>query len=143
MKFRLVALPLCLLAGLTGCASIVDGSTETVTVQTANGPGALAGAQCALDNKKGNWVVTTPGSVTVHRGSEALEVKCTKDGYAPATDMVSAATNNVVYWNILLGGGVGATTDTVSGAAWKYPQTITVPMQPVPSASVASNAPAT
>ncbi len=139
MKIGVFALWLCPLVALSGCASIVNGSTETVTVRTTAGAASLASVQCALDNKKGSWDVTTPGSVTVHRGSEPLDVKCTKDGYLPATDMVKSSTSDYVYGNILLGGGVGATVDTVSGAAWQYPQMITVPMQPAPSASVASN----
>jgi hypothetical protein len=126
-------LPLCLLAGLSGCADIIDGSTQVVSVQTTGAAGEIDGVQCALNNKKGTWQVTSPGSVTVHRGSEPLGVSCTKNGYAPATEQVASSTNNYVFGNVLLGGGVGATVDTVSGAAWKYPKLITVTMQPAPA----------
>jgi len=132
-------LPLCLLAGLSGCADIIDGSTQMVSVQATGTTGEINDVQCALNNKKGSWQVTTPGSVTVHRGSEPLDISCTKDGYAPETEQVASATNGVVYDNIILGGGIGATVDTVSGAAWKYPKLITVPMQAAPAKTAIAN----
>jgi hypothetical protein len=134
---RLPAFALCLLplAGLTSCASIVNGSTENVTVQTNGLTGPLQAAQCDLSNHKGDWVVTTPQSVIVHRGSEPLQVKCTKSGYQEADEAVQAGTSGAVYGNIVLGGGLGATVDTVDGAAWKYPKTITVSMIPTPSSA--------
>ncbi len=132
-------LPLCLIAGLGGCADIINGSTEKIAVQTTSATGEVDGAQCALDNKKGSWQVTSPGSVTVRRGSEPLDVSCTKNGYAPATEYVDSSTSGAVYGNVLLGGGIGATVDTVSGAAWKYPKVIKVPMQPAPVKTVAAN----
>ncbi len=137
MKFNVLAV--CFLVGLTGCATIMDGSTETLSVQTTNGPASVASAQCALSNKEGSWTVTTPNSVIVHRGSEALNVQCTKDGFVPETQMVKASTNGDVYGNILIGGGIGATIDTTNGAAWDYPKSITVPMQPATGPVVASN----
>jgi hypothetical protein len=138
LRSRLL-LPLCFLAGLSGCADIINGSTEKVAVQTTGATGAIDDAQCALDNKKGNWEVTSPGSVTVHRGSEPLDVSCTKNGYMPAREDVASSTSGAVYGNILLGGGIGATVDTVSGAAWKYPKVITVPMQQAPVKTAVSN----
>ena len=135
MNVRKLSLPLYLLVGLNGCASILNGTTESVAVNTTPNSGAL----CALSNHKGTWDVTTPGSVIVHRGSEALNVKCTADGYIPVDEPVIASTDGDVWGNVLIGGGVGATVDTVNGAAWNYPKTITVTMQAAPIHTVAAN----
>lgn len=137
MRFPAFALCFLPLAGLTSCASIMHGSTETVTVQTTSNTGPLQAAQCDLSNHKGDWIVTTPETVNVHRGSEPLEVKCTKSGYQEADEAVQADTSGAVYGNIILGGGLGATVDTVNGAAWKYPKSITVSMNPAPVAPAA------
>jgi hypothetical protein len=105
---------------LGGC---VD-NHESVSVQTTTGDAWLSGAQCQLHNRKGTWFVTTPGSVSVHLGSEDLDVECTKDGFVPANEMVKSSVNyEAVFLN-------GAIESTVSGSAWTYPQMITVPMQP-------------
>lgn len=49
----LLALAGCIL--LTGCAAIVSGTEQTVTVET---PGCT-GARCKLVNEKGVWYVTS------------------------------------------------------------------------------------
>lgn len=97
---------------------------ESVSVQTIAGNSWLPGAQCQLHNRKGTWFVTTPGSVSVHLGSEDLDVKCTKDGFVPANEMVKSSVN---YEAVLLNGAIES---TVSGSAWTYPQMIAVPMRP-------------
>ncbi len=127
------------MALLSSCADIMDGSTQIVSVQATGATGEISDVQCVLNNKSGSWQMTPPGSVTVHRGSEPLDILCTKDGYAPAAQQVASTTNNDVYDNIVLGGGLGAAVDKMSGAAWKYPKLITVPMQPATVKSDAAN----
>jgi len=107
---------------VTGCAN----NFETVTIQTTAGGAPVAGAQCSLSNAKGNWTIITPGSTTVHLGSEPLGIDCVKQGYAEAR---TAARSSVDAGNILLEG----TYSTIDGSAWTYPQFITVPLQPLPA----------
>lgn len=129
IQTSLLALAACL--ALTGCVSYSN--YETVTVQTTSNGASIAGAQCSLSNKKGTWVVQTPGSVSVHLGSEALAVNCMKDGYQEArADENSSANMGAIMLD-------GAIESTVSGSAWTYPQMITIPMQPAPGTPVAAN----
>jgi len=121
MRLRPILLGLTCLA-LTGCAN----NFETVAIQTTAGGTTVAGAQCSLSNAKGNWTVITPGTTTVHLGSEPLGIDCVKQGYAEAK---TAANSSVNVGNILLEG----TYSTIDGSAWNYPQNITVPMQPLPA----------
>ncbi len=132
MKLFIHALSLCLLTGLTGCA-VPFSNYETVTVQTTANGANIAGAQCSLSNHKGTWVVTTPGSVSVHLGSEQLGVTCAKDGYATATEMINSS---VDVAPILIEGAIAS---TVSGSAWTYPQMITVPIEPSVGAPITAN----
>ena len=126
MKFP-ASLPLLALSLLlSGCLPI--NNFETVTLQTTAGTAPISGAECTLNNRKGTWIVTTPGSVSVHLGSEQLGVKCVKDGYMPATQMENSS---VDMTGVLIDGAIAA---TVSGSAWSYPQMITVPMTPLPAA---------
>ena len=115
---------------LSGCASIVDGSNQSLSVATISSSGDVPGASCELNSNKGTWFVTTPGSVTVHRGYDALNVKCTKDGYEPAVQMAKSSTKGMTFGNILFGGVIGAGVDMGTGAAYDYPDLITVMMQP-------------
>ena len=120
----LIIMLLCSL--LSGCASIVNGTSEKVTVTTP----PAKGANCQLKNKEGAWNVNkTPGEVTVHRGHDPLVVDCQKAGYVETKKTVVSSTNGTSVGNILAGGLIGEGIDLANGAAYKYPKTITVPMR--------------
>jgi hypothetical protein len=96
-----------------------------------------------LTNNKGQWFVTTPGTVTVHRSFQDLSVKCEKpDDYDPGLATVPSATKGMAFGNILLGGFIGAGVDMGTGAAYDYPELITVQLglkkAPAPAPAVVS-----
>jgi hypothetical protein len=124
------------LAGLTSCASIVSGSYQTVTVQTGAAGSPVDNANCQLQNGRGTWDVTSPGSVSVHRDASELAVTCLKKGYGEGDTQVLSGTNNWVWGNIGFGGIIGVLVDSTDGAADRYPSTVRVPMQPAPVASM-------
>ena len=112
----------------TGCASIVSGQNQSLSVETLQAGKPLSGASCKLDNDKGSWYVTTPGSVTVRRSMDAINLRCEKDGMEPGVAAVPSATKGMAFGNILFGGFIGAAVDVGSGAAYDYPVLIQVPM---------------
>jgi hypothetical protein len=114
---------------LTGCASIVNGTNQPVSVETHAADGKqIAGASCKLSNNKGTWFVTTPGSTTVHRSFEDLAVLCQKDSLPSGLLMVKSSTKPMAFGNILFGGVIGAGVDIGTGAAYDYPTLIQVRM---------------
>jgi hypothetical protein len=90
--------------GLGGCASIIDGSSQSLSSKTVAAGSDVAGSQCSLTNDKGTWFVTTPGTVTVHRSYDALNVKCEHDGFIANTASTGSSTKGVTFGNILFGG---------------------------------------
>jgi hypothetical protein len=136
-------LPLFLPLVMAGCASIVDGSNQSLSVETTFKGVAVAGAQCALTNNKGTWFVTTPGTVTVHRSYDAMNVKCTDAGYTPVILSSTSSTKGMAFGNLLFGGLIGAGVDMSTGAAYDYPKLITVPLdsQPAPPLPQAAQLP--
>jgi len=109
---------------LPGCASIVSGTNQPVTVDA---PGC-GGASCKLTNDKGSWAVTVPGSVVVSRAYGPLTVVCTKEGFPSGTTTVNSSTKGMAFGNVLFGGIIGAGVDVSTGAAYDYPNSIIVPM---------------
>lgn len=139
---RAILLP-CAAAALlqvTGCASIVSGSNQSVSVEARTSVGQnVTGAACKLTNNKGAWFVTTPGSTVVNRSYEDLSVRCEKETHEPGLVSAKSTTKAMAFGNILFGGVIGAGVDISTGAAYDYPPLITVIMgkttQTVPQAA--------
>ncbi|BAN26869.1 putative uncharacterized protein [Caballeronia insecticola] len=134
---------------LSGCASIIDGGEQQVTVVTASHAQPAPGQSCVLRNTRGMWTVVSPGTTKVRRADDALRVRCEAPGYAPRGTQVESGVNGMVFGNILIGGLVGYLIDRSSGAAFQYPEQIAIDMgEPVGGAmpvqsTWAATAPAT
>jgi len=114
---------------LSGCASIISGTNQPLSVQTRLTTGEeIIGANCKLENPKGTWFVTTPGTVTVHRAYDDLSINCTKAGEQPGIAAVKSSTKGMAFGNILFGGIIGGGIDAATGAAYDYPPLITIQM---------------
>jgi hypothetical protein len=112
----------------TGCASIVNGQNQSLSVETRQKAKQVVGANCKLSNNKGTWYVTSPGSTTVQRSYEDLAVRCEKDGTDPGIASVKSSTKPMAFGNIIFGGIIGAGVDMANGSAYDYPSLITVEM---------------
>lgn len=112
----------------TGCASIISGTNQSLSVVTRSNGTEVSGAKCILTNDKGAWYVTTPGSVTVHRSFNDLSVNCESAGFDTGIQLAKSSTKGVTLGNIFLAAGIGIGVDAVTGAAFDYPDVIQVSM---------------
>ncbi len=122
--FTSTALALCALA--TGCASITTGQNQSLSVETRADGKPVAGASCKLENDKGTWYTTSPGTAVVRRSYDDLNVRCEKAGHEPGVTAAKSSTKAMAFGNILFGGIIGAAVDAGSGAAYDYPSSIAV-----------------
>ncbi|MDP3438848.1 MAG: hypothetical protein Q8R95_04560 [Azonexus sp.] len=91
---------------LTGCATIFNGTTQTVTIRTS--PEAAA---VMISNRAGESVHSgnSPVTVTLKRGAgyfkpEVYTVRVQKDGYEPKEVLISNQVSGWYFGNILFGG---------------------------------------
>lgn len=113
----------------SGCASIVSGHNQSLSVQTRSKTGTqVAGANCKLSNDKGVWFLTTPGTTTVHRSMRDITLLCEKEGFEAGLLSSKSSTKPMAFGNILFGGVIGAGVDIATGAAYDYPELIVVEM---------------
>lgn len=118
---------------LTGCASIVGEKVQPLTIKTLQGDKEVAGINCTLANDAGNWSVTSPGSVAVHKSTGDLAIDCKKDELAGNMAVVSRA-NGAVWGNILAGGVIGYVVDRQTGAGFDYPTNVTIMLRRIEGA---------
>ncbi|MGD2119385.1 MAG: hypothetical protein PVG66_13570 [Chromatiales bacterium] len=119
---------LALLSMTTGCASIVNGQNQSLSIETRDDASQVSGADCKLSNNKGTWYVVSPGSTVVHRSYEDLSVVCEKEGLDPGMASVKSSTKPMAFGNIIFGGVIGAGIDMANGSAYDYPSLVTVKM---------------
>ena len=118
-----------------GCASVVDGSTEMITIATA----PVTGADCTASNSRGQWSVVSPGAVTIDKSESVLTIACTKAGYADGKFYASGkmSTAGLIGTMIPYAGLVSTAVDAGTGAMLTYPESYVIEMKPLPSAAAA------
>ncbi len=117
-----------LLIGLSGCASIVDGRSEQLLVNTSPD-----GATCTFvrNNEPIGSLGPTPNSILIEKTKHDIVIKCNKPGYDEATFINKSGEDSWVYGNIAIGGLIGWGIDSATGSDNYYetPINITLPKQ--------------
>lgn len=112
---------------LTGCASIFNGQTQAVTIQSAP-----EGAAVTVSNRAGDKIHTgtAPVTLTLKRGagyfkSETYTIAFSKEGYATKEVAITGTMSGWYIGNILFGGLIGMlAVDPVTGAMYIFPDTV-------------------
>jgi hypothetical protein len=127
MKIFIKASLVALFVASTGCASITTGNHQLLTV---NATGCEAeNVVCTIQNKDNYLTVPAGGAGNVEKGSKPLTIKCTDEDSTASGSVSHESTYQAAnLGNILLGGGVGIIVDAATGAMWKYPDSVVVPM---------------
>jgi hypothetical protein len=124
-------------ASLSGCATIIKGEMQTISVATP----PVEGARCVFYGADGYYRdVITPGRIDLRRDREDLAVTCMKRGFKDASATLSSDFNFVTLGNAIIGGMTGVIVDATSGANDSYPHEIEIPMEPLPKPAAAEPA---
>lgn len=138
MKIYALAAAAALAVCLSGCASIIKGSSDSIAITTP----PTTGANCTLTNPRGSWSVVSPGAVTVQRSKGDVDIVCKKEGWADATGRIPSDFQGWTLGNILIGGIIGVGVDASTGAMNDYPNAFAVPMQQLPATAAPAAEPA-
>jgi hypothetical protein len=120
---RFIALVLASTAFVSGCSTIVNGSRQSITVDSN-----VKGAEVLI-----NQVVVgqTPFVGQAPRGP-APQITVRKQGYESKTVVADTGFEPIFWGNIIIGGVIGSTTDAASGSMYKYsPAALNIELKPV------------
>lgn len=123
MRFTLSAL----LVLLSGCATIVAGADQVVTVSTSP-----PGASCHVDrgSEPIAFIASTPAVISVSKSSADLLVNCDKPGFEHASISGVSSFNGWMFGNVVFGGLIGVIADAATAATYEYPLMVQVDMVP-------------
>jgi len=114
---------------IAGCATIVKGTKQQVSVST---PG-VQGAMCTLSSPAvGTRTVQTPGNIVLPKSKYDVSVNCVAQCYTPGVGVLASETEVMAAGNILFGGVIGLGVDAASGAMNKYQPSVEIAMTPIP-----------
>ena len=116
------------LIGVSGCSSIIDGTSQEIFVNTNP-----AGADCSL-NREGVVIARvnpTPAAATIKKTKHDLTILCNMDGFHEATYYNHSGIAGATFGNIVLGGGIGWAIDSASGADNKYTSPVNITLVPL------------
>lgn len=112
MKKVLLAIATVAMTALTGCASLVDGNSQSLSF-SSNPDGATV-------YMNGNAIGKTPVTISAKRKGSSQPLRFTKEGYKDVEIQLISTINPWIFGNVVIGGLLGSTTDGLSGAAFKY-----------------------
>lgn len=122
MKSNLLYLTLA--GGLMACASIVNDSHVPITLSFSDN----SAGTCDLKNKREEYQVTMPSTVSVRRSDDALVFTCfTADG-REARGSIPSEIGDTIAGNIIFGGGIGALIDAENDKHRTYPEAFVIPV---------------
>lgn len=106
-SIRLILIPCSLTLALSGCATIMSGSSQTVHVQVVdeNTHNVIKDAKCTVTNARGVEypIDKNPGTVQLPKVYGNLEVKCHAKDYYQHSIGVGSSFNawtlgNIIFW---------------------------------------------
>lgn len=117
---------------LAGCATIFNGTTQTVNVQSEP-----PGASVAITDRDGKPVHTgtAPMTVTLERGagyfrSQSYKMVFSKPGFADKELLVESSISGWYIGNILFGGLIGMlAVDPATGAMYSLPESVSATLE--------------
>ncbi len=124
----------CVAALSAGCATIVNGTTQRVQIDSTPG-----GATVVIDDSQ--QLVTTPAAVNLSR-RDAHKLVFHKPGYQDATENLTSGMSGWILGNVIAGGVVGIAIDASDGAGRKLSaDNINVTLTPLPAPTNAAAVP--
>jgi hypothetical protein len=128
-KIYLILIPF--IFNLTGCATIINGTTENVTVQTRNDK-RPDDTNCTLENEEGTWQSGIETPVKVHRDGNDLIVNCNNEIQRGAGALAPNHDTGFVAGNLicgLFGWLLCNAIDAGTNAMYDYPSFISIRMR--------------
>jgi len=119
---------LLMLLPLSACATIIDGTSQKIEVNT-NPPAAA----CAFirNNQTIANIKSTPDTVKIDKDKHDIVIECTKEGYEKATFKNHSGAAAATWGNIAAGGLIGWGVDSAVGADNKYESPVNVTLVPI------------
>jgi len=126
-----------IVALLTGCASMFNGTTQPFSVSTSNDK-VQELTRCNIVNEEGSWQAPPNQTATIHRDGNVMSINC-DNTYQSGTGYVdSKFDGGYLVLDLLTGYGmvIGIPLDSANNAFYTYPTFVSIAMQDKPGVAI-------
>lgn len=110
-------------AGMAGCATLTEDAMTPIALSFSDG----SNGECQLTNKRGSWTAAIPGTVSVRKSDDALQLDCkTDDGREANLSIASEMGGKIIASAVFLDFGI---TDAITDKHRKYAQSFVIPIK--------------
>jgi hypothetical protein len=109
---------------LTGCASVITGDVQSVTINVKC-KNYIYEAYCVAENKRGKWEFYTPATKEIKKDSSPLVVSC-NSSFENSRLIQYPGLNIFTIGNAVIGGVFGVIIDSSKNTIWAYPSVIEI-----------------
>ncbi len=115
------------LAMMAGCASITEGTSQQITINTEP-----QGASCEVlrEGQPIAKIDKTPKTITVDKTKHDLRVVCSKEGYTDTSRFNNSGVEGMTVANAIAGGLIGWAIDSATGADNEYEDSVLIVLEP-------------
>ena len=134
MKFGPIVAIALLGSGLSGCATVFEGTSQEISVVT-NPPGA----SCDFDRQgmQVGTIASTPGTANIRKSKYDIMVVCSKPGYQSGRYLNHSGTTATIAGNVaadlILTAGISSIVDSADGADNHYDPVVNMTLLPAGS----------
>ena len=127
MKIQTVAAIAAIGVALSGCATVFEGTSQEITVNTNP-----VGANCVFlrQGLEVGRIANTPGAANIRKSKYDITIKCNKAGFAEATYLNHSGTTSTIAANVaadlILTAGLSSIVDSADGADNKYDSAVNI-----------------
>ncbi|MCP1318432.1 hypothetical protein [Vreelandella lionensis] len=122
MKMLKLGFAVVSMAVLSGCATLTNDPTVPVALSFSDG----SDGQCKLQNKRGSWQATIPGTYPIRRSDDDLKYDCeTFDGREAFGSIPSTVGAKIVASAVFIDFGI---TDAITDKHRDYPSNFVIPI---------------
>ncbi len=116
------------IALLSGCATMFDGSTQSLAITTANDK-APEKTTCNIINEEGSWQTMGGNSMTtIHRDGNTMTIKCDNPYQGGLSTLEPNFSGGYLVLDLFTAWGIGLFVDAGTNALYSYPSMAIVGM---------------
>jgi hypothetical protein len=118
----------CFALSLSGCATMGNGSTQSLTITTVNDK-TPEKTTCNITNEEGSWQTTGSNATTIiHRDGNTMMIKC-DNPYQKGLSMPEPTfSRKYVQFDLFFTSVIGVLVDAGTNAFYSYPSTVIIGM---------------